>query len=105
MVLCRSRERKKWSHIGCSSKVTRKYDIRRGWGAGQRLHQEREKQKVRKIRVKKKKKNPTAKMLKKNTTIALRGTNRGGCEISYKAELKKVLPNGTFPEVQGGWEL
>ena len=44
-------------------------------------------------------------MLKKNTTIALRGTNRGGCEISYKAELKKVLPNGTFPEVQGGWEL
>ena len=44
-------------------------------------------------------------MLKKNSTLALRGNNRGGPEISYKTELEKVLPNGTFPEVQGGWEL
>lgn len=49
--------------------------------------------------------NPQVKKLKKNTTIALRGTNRGGREIFHKAALRKFLPNGTFPEVLGGWEL
>lgn len=49
--------------------------------------------------------NHGAKMLEKNNTIVLRGNNRHGPEISYRTELKKVLPNGTFPEVQGGWEL
>lgn len=47
----------------------RKYYIRRGWGAGQRLQQGREKQKIMKSQVKGKKKQqtPTTEMLKKQT--------------------------------------
>lgn len=43
--------------------------------------------------------------LKRNSTVVLRGINRHGCEIFHKTELRKFLPNGSFPEAQGGWEL
>lgn len=63
------------------------------------------KAKIMRSQVKKKNTHTKGKKLKRNSTIVLRGTNRGGWEIYNKTELRKFLPNGSFLEALGGWEL